>query len=81
MLAIGGGKDLQVDAKANLAAIKAALPAGGEVTIREMPGLNHLLQTANTGLISEYGQIEETIAPSALSAIVDWTVAHATKTP
>lgn len=81
VLAIGGGKDLQVDAKANLAAIKAALPAGDEVTIREMPGLNHLLQTANTGLISEYGQIEETIAPSALSAIVDWTVAHATKTP
>jgi pimeloyl-ACP methyl ester carboxylesterase len=80
VLAIGGTKDLQVDAKINLAAIKAALPAGGDVTLREMPGLNHLLQTANTGLMSEYGQIEETIAPSALSTIVDWTVAHASKT-
>lgn len=79
VLAIGGTKDLQVDAKTNLAAIKAALPAGGDVTIREMPGLNHLLQTANTGMMTEYMQIEETIAPSALSTIVDWTVAHATK--
>lgn len=79
VLAIGGTKDLQVDAKTNLAAIKAALPAGGDVTIKEMPGLNHLLQTANTGMMTEYMQIEETIAPTALSTIVDWTVAHATK--
>lgn len=79
VLAIGGTKDLQVDAKTNLAAIKAALPAGGDVAIREMPGLNHLLQTANTGLMTEYVQIEETIAPSALSTIVDWTAAHAAK--
>lgn len=79
VLAIGGTKDLQVDAKANLAAIKAALPAGGDVTIKEMPGLNHLLQTANTGLMTEYVQIEETIALAALSAIVDWTVSHAAK--
>lgn len=79
VLAIGGTKDLQVDAKTNLAAIKAALPAGSDVTIKEMPGLNHLLQTANTGMMTEYMQIDETIAPSALSTIVDWTVAHATK--
>ena len=77
VLAIGGSKDLQIDAKANLAAIKAALANNQDVTIREFPGLNHLLQTADKGLVVEYGQIEETIAPSALSTIVDWTVAHA----
>jgi pimeloyl-ACP methyl ester carboxylesterase len=79
VLAIGGSKDLQVDAKANLSAIKTALAGDQDVTTREFPGLNHLFQTAGTGLIVEYGQIEETIAPAALSTIVDWTVAHAAK--
>lgn len=79
VLAIGGSKDLQVDAKTNLAAIRAALAGDQDVTVKEMPGLNHLFQTAKTGLVIEYGQIEETIAPAALSTIVDWTVAHAAK--
>ena len=79
VLAVGGSKDLQVPAAANLAAIRAALAGDRDVTTRELPGLNHLLQTAGTGLVSEYGQIEETMAPAALSLIVDWTVAHAAK--
>jgi pimeloyl-ACP methyl ester carboxylesterase len=79
VLAIGGSKDLQVDAKTNLAAIHAALAGDQDVTVKELPGLNHLFQTANTGLVIEYGQIEETIAPAALSTIVDWTVAHTAK--
>lgn len=79
VLAIGGSKDLQVDAKTNLAAIRKALAGDADVTVKELPGLNHLFQTAGTGLVSEYGQIEETIAPAALATIVDWTVAHAAK--
>lgn len=79
VLAIGGSKDLQVDAKTNLAAIRKALTGDADVTVKELPGLNHLFQTAGTGLVSEYGQIEETIAPVALATIVDWTVAHAVK--
>jgi len=79
VLAIGGSKDLQVDAKTNLAAIRAALAGDQDVTIQALPGLNHLFQTAKTGLVIEYGQIEETIAPAALTTIVDWTVAHAAK--
>jgi len=79
VLAIGGSKDLQVDAKTNLAAIRTALAGDADVTVKELPGLNHLFQTADTGLVIEYGQIEETIAPVALAMIVDWTVAHAAK--
>ena len=79
VLAIGGSKDLQVDAKTNLAAIRKALASDADVTVTELPGLNHLFQTAGTGLVGEYGQIEETIAPVALTTIVDWTVAHAAK--
>jgi len=79
VLAIGGSKDLQVDAKTNLAAIRAALAGDADVTVKELPGLNHLMQTADTGLPTDYGQIEETIAPVALTTVVDWTVAHAAK--
>lgn len=77
VLALGGAKDLQVPAAENLAAIKAALPAGTDLTVQELPRLNHLFQTTDTGLPNEYGKLEETFAPSALSTLVDWTVAHA----
>lgn len=77
VLAIGGDKDLQVSAVTSLPAIKAALPAGADATLVALPGLNHLLQTARTGLPNEYATIEETLAPAALTAIVDWTVTKA----
>ena len=74
VLAINGEKDLQVPPKENLSAIKSALEKGGnqDVEIVELKGLNHLFQTSETGKISEYGQIEETISPVALQTILDW---------
>ena len=77
VLALNGEKDLQVPPKEDLAEIAKALKKGGntQVTTRELPGLNHLFQTCKTGSVSEYGQIEETIAPAALSAIGDWVIA------
>jgi pimeloyl-ACP methyl ester carboxylesterase len=74
VLAINGEKDLQVPAEENLAAIEAALAAGGnpDYTVKELPGLNHLFQTAATGAVEEYARIEETIAPVALKTIGDW---------
>ncbi|NQE63797.1 S9 family peptidase [Caulobacter sp. RHG1] len=77
VLAVGGGKDTQAPAAENLEAIRAGLPVGADLTTTQFPGLNHLFQTAGTGLIGEYAVIEETMAPAALSAIVDWTVVHA----
>jgi len=76
VLAIGGEKDLQVPPKENLAAIEEALKAGGHTryTIKELPGLNHLFQTAATGSPSEYMKTEETISPSALAVIGDWVL-------
>ncbi len=76
ILAIGGAKDLQAPAAENLAAIRAATAGNPDVTTRELAGLNHLFQTAGTGLPTEYANIEETLAPAALDLIVDWTVAH-----
>jgi pimeloyl-ACP methyl ester carboxylesterase len=74
VLAVNGEKDVQVTSKENLQAIKWALEAGGNknYTVKELPNLNHLLQTAEMGNISEYGKIEETMAPIALQIIGDW---------
>ena len=74
VLAINGEKDTEVPAKLNLAAIRAALEQGGNKRFEtvELPGLNHLFQTATTGALSEYSQIEETISPSALDKIGTW---------
>jgi uncharacterized protein len=74
VLAIVGEKDLQVPPKENLTLIEAALKKGGNknYTILLMPGLNHLFQTAKTGLPGEYGSIEETISPATLQTISDW---------
>jgi fermentation-respiration switch protein FrsA (DUF1100 family) len=74
VLAINGEKDLQVSPKQNLPEIEAALREGGnkDFTVRELPGLNHLFQTAKKGTPDEYAKIEETISPTALKLIGDW---------
>ena len=74
VLAINGEKDLQVPPQENLSAIEAALVAGGNknFTVKELPGLNHLFQTSQTGLPAEYAKIEETISPEVLKIIGDW---------
>jgi pimeloyl-ACP methyl ester carboxylesterase len=74
VLAVNGEKDVQVTPNENLREIMRALKAGGNknYTVKELPGLNHLLQTAETGNISEYGKIEETMSPAALKMIGDW---------
>jgi pimeloyl-ACP methyl ester carboxylesterase len=74
VLALNGEKDVQVPAEANLKAIAAALKEGGnkDFTTRQLPDLNHLLQTCKTGSVTEYGAIEETIAPAAMETIADW---------
>ncbi len=50
-------------------AIKRLLPKSKRNVTKEYPGLNHLFQHCATGLMNEYRQIEETIAPEVLSDI------------
>ena len=75
-LAVNGSLDSQVPAKENLAAIDTALRAAGnrDYRVMELPGLNHLFQTARTGSPSEYATIEETMAPAAMEAVASWIV-------
>jgi uncharacterized protein len=81
VLAMNGSKDVQVDAKIHLHGIEAALKAGGngDVTVQELPDINHLFQTCKTGAVSEYGAIEETIAPAVLETIAHWIQKRAAK--
>jgi pimeloyl-ACP methyl ester carboxylesterase len=74
VLALIGGKDLQVPPKENIPALEKALYEGGnsDYTVLEIEGLNHLFQTADTGLVNEYAMIDETIAPDILQLIALW---------
>ena len=74
VLALDGENDLQVSPKENLAVIESALKKAGNKNYKviEIPKLNHLFQTSETGSPTEYSKIEETIAPIALSTISVW---------
>ena len=74
VLAMTGSLDVQIPAKDNLPAIKAALAGDRDVTVKQLPGLNHLFQTAKTGAPGEYADIQETFAPAALDLMTDWLV-------
>ena len=76
ILALNGSKDGQVPPEQNLPAIKAATRGNPDVTLVELPGLNHLFQTAKTGAAGEYADIEETTAPIALDAMSGWIRKH-----
>lgn len=76
VLALNGSLDLQVPAKENLAAARQALKNNHHATILELPGMNHLLQDANTGAPTEYKDIEETMSPAALKIIINWVSAQ-----
>lgn len=72
LLALNGSVDRQVLPEANLAGIRAATAGHRDVTVTELPGLNHLFQTALNGGVGEYARIEETMAPVVLSTVADW---------
>ncbi|MBC6610134.1 alpha/beta hydrolase [Hymenobacter sp. BT507] len=78
VLALGGAKDMQVISSTNLPAIEKTLKSSGnrDVTTRELPGLNHMFQTASTGAIDEYSRIEETFSPTAMQAISSWILSR-----
>ncbi len=74
VLAINGTKDLQVNAEQNLSGFKTGLEKVKNKThqIKKFEGLNHLFQQCETGMVSEYGEIETTIEPQVLTYISVW---------
>lgn len=72
VLAIGGEKDLQVDAVSNNLLFEKYLPVNEKHEFVVEPNANHLLQPCTTGSSSEYGQIEMTMKPEVLERISKW---------
>ncbi len=72
VLAIGGEKDLQVDAATNNVLFAKYLPKNSRHRFVAVPDANHLLQPCKTGSPKEYGEIEQTMMPSVLDTIADW---------
>lgn len=77
VLALNGSLDTQVAPEQNLPAIERALgEAKVPVTVRTLPGLNHLFQPARTGGLDEYAAIETTMDPEVLKAVAEWVLAQ-----
>ena len=70
-LLLNGSKDLQVIASQNLPAYEKIIADYGKtnLTLHEMPDLNHLFQHCETGSPNEYFNIDETISPEVLEMI------------
>ncbi|MEN8839458.1 MAG: alpha/beta fold hydrolase [Flavobacteriales bacterium] len=79
ILAIGGGKDVQVPLQPNMSEIGNALKKSKgrmfskrTIQFSRYSELNHLLQPANTGMPNEYSEIETTISRDVLFNISDF---------
>ncbi|MGH3962653.1 MAG: alpha/beta hydrolase family protein [Pseudonocardiaceae bacterium] len=72
VLALYGGKDLQVPADQSVPALRARLADNPDVIIETFPELNHLMQPATSGAPTEYATIETTLAPEVLEFITRW---------
>lgn len=71
VLALNGTKDTQVDCDANTTRIEKGL-ALCKHSIKKIDGVNHMFQHCNTGIVTEYQQIEETISPEVLQEVAKW---------
>lgn len=73
VLALFGGKDVQVVAGPNEQAVKDALAKGGNTrgTTKVYPNANHLFQPATTGGTEEYSQLK-TFVPGLLDDVTAW---------
>ena len=56
----------------NLEALRSGLNGNTTDVIHEVEGVNHIFQHCKTGSVAEYKEIEETISPEVLSAIITW---------
>lgn len=72
ILVVFAERDLQTPPDWEAPPIRAALAGNPLAHVVELAGLNHCLQTAITGAPSEYGDIEQTLAPEAIATVCEW---------
>jgi pimeloyl-ACP methyl ester carboxylesterase len=71
---LNGSKDIQVVPAANLGGWRrmAIQSKSKHFDVLELPGLNHLFQECSRCDVDEYGELDQTISPTALNAIGGW---------
>ncbi len=76
ILVLGGSKDVVAPPKYHLANIEKILSDNfmSNVTAVTLPGANHLMQEAETGLPTEYASLENSFSPAALNEITRWII-------
>lgn len=76
-LAVNGSLDFIVAAQVALPIFALSLLQGGnqDVSLIEMPSVNHWLQPCSKGSLDEYGKTDVVIAPAFLDLIGNW-IAH-----
>ena len=62
----------EVDAESNLGALRSGLRGNPFNKIAAVEGVNHMFQHCQTGMTTEYRDIEETFAPEVLEMLVKW---------
>lgn len=74
VLGLYGTKDIQVLAEINAPALEKALKnsKSKNYQVKVFEGMNHLFQKADTGKISEYEKIEQTISPLVLNEMLSF---------
>lgn len=74
-LIINGNKDVQVPVH-HLYMTSDLISGNGnsQITTKEFINKNHLFQTSETGSVSEYRKIEETMSPEVLAFISNWII-------
>lgn len=78
VLALYGGKDVQVPAARNASAMERILSNAGHEDFRVMtlPHANHLFQLAETGHPAEYATLEPAFLPALAEELVPWLQGH-----
>lgn len=74
VLALFGGKDIQVAPSQNKDEMEKALKKSKSKNYKVivLPGMNHIFQECETGSISEYAKIEQTTSPKMLTVMTEW---------
>ena len=73
VLAVTGSFDLVTPPEICLPNIEWAVQrTGGDVTLAELPGLNHRLQPSDAQNTRSSERIRATVDPSAMIAVADW---------
>ena len=80
VLLLNGTNDAEVNASDNLTALEKGLKSNKRVTVRRLPGVNHLFQTPiNEQLVGSGGTPDLLVSTSMLDTVRDWILQQDSK--